>query len=72
MQHAEDKCEVSTLSLVKNYINKIEDSVDVNLVVISGGEPPKTHYCYGLSAHGFYGVEDDLVRAITDWIASLK
>lgn len=39
------------------------------LVFVSGGTP-KGNPCGGLSAHGYYGIEDQVVPIVIDWIKS--
>jgi hypothetical protein len=38
------------------------------LIAVSGGIPPQSDPCEALSRHGYFGIEDEVVTAIADWI----
>ena len=39
------------------------------IVGVTGGIPPASGPCNALSRHGFYGVEQPVIRVIKDWMA---
>jgi hypothetical protein len=49
--------------------NRLTESPKVDLVAVTGGIPPASGPCDALSHHGFYGLEQPVVRVITDWLA---
>jgi hypothetical protein len=40
-------------------------------IVLSGGRAPESEPCDARAAHGFFGIEDQAVKAMTGWIDSV-
>lgn len=38
------------------------------VLIVEGGDPPKSDPCEALSQHGFLGIEKQVVAAIADFI----
>ena len=44
----------------------------MDIVTLNGGAQPKGEPCEAAHYHGFWGMDDAVVNAITAWIAALK
>lgn len=70
ISHKKDKC-FATPALDTPKIKKaIINSPKVDVMYFTGGKRAIENECSGLSAHGFYGIEDQVVSAIADFIES--
>jgi len=69
IHHVYDQCRVTPYQGAMDLKNRLTESPKVDLVGVSGGIPPASGPCEALSNHGFYGVEQPVVRAMTDWLA---
>lgn len=68
----EDSCRVSTFSEALKTRNNLQLHTRVDFVEVSGGAPPMSLPCDNLSSHGFFGIEDKVVRVIVDWVNGRK
>lgn len=68
VHNREDACRVSEFSEAEKTRDTLKATTSVDFVAIDGGLTPRSAPCNDLSTHGFYGVEDRVVQAITDWI----
>jgi hypothetical protein len=69
VHHVYDLCRYTPYHGAMDLKNRLTESPKVDLVGVTGGSPPASGPCDALSNHGFYGVEQPVVRAITDWLA---
>ena len=69
VHHVYDQCRVTPFQGAMDLKNRLTESPTVDLVGVTGGIPPVSTPCNALSSHGFYGVEQPVVRVITDWLA---
>ena len=69
VHHVYDQCRVTPYQGAMELKNRLTESPQVDLVGVTGGIPPASGPCEALSNHGFYGVEQPVVRVITDWLA---
>jgi dienelactone hydrolase len=69
VHHIYDQCRVTPYHGAVDLKNRLTESPKVDLVGVTGGIPPASGPCEALSNHGFYGVEQPVVRVITDWLA---
>jgi hypothetical protein len=69
VHHVYDQCRVTPYHGAMDLKNRLTESPKVDLVGVTGGIPPASGPCEALSNHGFYGVEQPVVRVITDWLA---
>jgi len=69
VHHVYDQCRVTPYQGAMELKNRLTESPQVDLVGVTGGIPPASGPCEALSSHGFYGVEQPVVRVITDWLA---
>jgi dienelactone hydrolase len=71
MHHRKDACHHTPPSNVepfKAWYEKNGRKLDV--IWMEGGSPAKSEACNALSPHGFYGLDDDVVRKISAWIGA--
>ena len=67
--HEKDVCVVSSFSDIGPMKDGLSSVADLELMVIKGGSAGKAkNACKGKSHHGFQGIEDRVVAAISDWI----
>ncbi len=69
VHHVYDQCRVTPFHGAIELKQRLTESPKVDLVGVTGGIPPASGPCEALSSHGFYGVEQPVVRVITDWLA---
>ena len=69
VHHVYDQCRVTPFHGAIELKQRLTESPKVDLVGVTGGTPPASGPCEALSSHGFYGVEQPVVRVITDWLA---
>lgn len=70
VSHKEDKCNITPATDAPKIAEGIVNSSKVEIMYFTGGKRPIEEECYGLSAHGFYGIETEVVSAIADFIKS--
>lgn len=69
VQHEEDKCRVTPPSGAKEIFDKLTNVKSKDLKFFTGGET-KGKDCGPNSYHGFLGIEEEVVKYISDWIKS--
>lgn len=68
VHHRRDGCHVSPYSGVSVLARELKRAAAVETRPFEGGDPPKSDPCKGRSAHGFLGIEKQVVDAIAAWI----
>lgn len=68
VHHREDLCRVSPFQEAEKTRDSLRGHTSVDFTEVSGGAYPRSAPCDNLSAHGFFGIEDKVVRVITDWV----
>jgi hypothetical protein len=68
IHNKEDACPASPFSAVPSLMSRFTSTPRKQLIAVSGGAPPQSDPCEALSRHGYFGIEDEVVRAIADWI----
>ena len=68
LHHGSDGCKLCSFSEAKRTRNALQETTEVDLVEIEGGDLPRSGPCEPLSQHGFYGVEEKPIQAIIDWV----
>jgi predicted alpha/beta-fold hydrolase len=69
VHHVYDECRVTPYHGAIELKKRLTESPQVDLVGVTGVIPPASGPCDALSNHGFYGVEQPVIRVITDWLA---
>jgi len=70
VSHKDDKCDLTPAADAPQLKEALANAPNVAVMYFTGGKKPKTKPCGPLSAHGFYGIEDQVVSAIADFIRS--
>jgi hypothetical protein len=68
VHHREDGCFASPSSDTGEIMRQLGSAAKAELILVEGGNPPRSGPCMGLSAHGYFGIEAKVVTAIADWI----
>lgn len=68
VHHRQDLCRVSPFQEAEKTRDSLRGHTSVDFTEVSGGAYPRSAPCDNLSAHGFFGIEDKVVRVITDWV----
>jgi hypothetical protein len=68
--HKDDKCYVTPPEDAPKLKKALVNSPKVDVMYFTGGKRPISKPCYTLSEHGFYGIEEEVVSAISDFIKS--
>jgi pimeloyl-ACP methyl ester carboxylesterase len=66
--HENDKCFFSPPEDAGAIKDKLTNSPVVETKLFSGGKKPKTAECKPLSQHGFYGIENEVVGYISEFV----
>lgn len=70
VHHEEDECRVTTPEGAEVIKDALTQASKVELKYFSGGDDPISKPCKAKSAHGFLGIEEKVVKYITDFIKS--
>jgi dienelactone hydrolase len=68
MWHLHDACNETPPADAGKLAQSLTASAKVTVKTLDGGAPPKSAACNALSAHGYYGIEDQAAEAILAWI----
>lgn len=71
LHHKDDGCYITQAAGVPAFMRALSDAPRKDSVILSGGKPAESEPCGALAAHGFFGVEDQAVVAMTAWIDSV-
>lgn len=71
MAHRDDRCSVTPPDDVPFLMKNITAAARKESIVLTGGIPPKSDPCEALSAHGYYGIEDEAAQKLVDWMRSV-
>jgi hypothetical protein len=71
MSHRDDACYVTPPSDIPRLLRAMSAAPRKDSLLLSGGKPPKSGPCEPFAAHGFFGIEDQAAKAMTDWIGSV-
>ncbi len=66
--NGEDSCAQSPPSGATKLKRALTHAAKVDVVMLSGGLPPRSEPCEAKSRHGYFGIEDKAVGAIADFI----
>jgi len=70
VSHKDDNCFATPSSDAPKIKEGFVNSPKVEIMYFTGGKRAIENECWGLSAHGFYGIEEEVVSAIADFIKS--
>ena len=69
IHHLYDECRATPIQGAIEMKERLTESPQVDVVVVTGGSPPAPGSCSSLNNHGFYGMETPVIGVIKDWIA---
>jgi hypothetical protein len=72
VHHKDDGCKATSYFEATQLTKRLKKSPKVDFVGLEGGLPPKSGSCNALSPHGFYGIEEDVVDALSTWILDIS
>ena len=72
VSHRGDTCDYSSPAEQPRLVSKLVNAPRKELLMVQGGDPPRGDACEPYAAHGYIGMEDEVVGAIADWILSPK
>lgn len=67
VHHRDDECWVTLFDEAKRIVEKATAATVAEFLAFSGGET-RGNPCQAKSYHGFLGIEDEVVKAIAEWI----
>lgn len=68
VHHRYDACRVSSFEEAKLTQASLGAVTTVSFTEVVGGAYPRSTPCDNLSAHGFFGMEEKVVKVIADWV----
>jgi hypothetical protein len=68
VHHKYDKCKNTLPFKVKELKNAMVNCPNLDLLYFQGGKYPEHPDCWPLSPHGFYGIEDQVIKNIAGFI----
>ncbi|MFH1236494.1 MAG: hypothetical protein V1685_06195 [Parcubacteria group bacterium] len=66
--HQDDECSATKPEDSKTLKHRFTSSPRVQVLIFNGGSAPLSAPCDPLAGHGFFGVEQKVIEAITKWI----
>jgi hypothetical protein len=66
----DDQCDVAPPQMAPKIASAMSQAPDVKVVTVSGGAAKSSKDCGSLTPHGYYGIEDQVVSLISDWMQS--
>jgi hypothetical protein len=68
VSHAKDACDITPAADAPKLRARLTGAARVDVVLLSGGDPPRSDPCEAMSQHGFLGIEDKAVDAVANFI----
>lgn len=72
VSHKDDGCPVTKPEDSKALRHRFAASPRVRVLLFSGGSTPVSDPCDPLAPHGFFGIEQRVIEAVTKWIRRLE
>ena len=70
VSHRDDKCEVTPPVDAEKLKSALVNSPKTDVLTFTGGNKAESKPCWPKSPHGFYGIEEQVVKAIAEFIKS--
>ena len=70
VSHRDDKCEVTPPADAEKLKSALINSPRTDVLTFTGGNKAESNPCWGNSPHGFFGIEEQVVKAIAEFIKS--
>ena len=68
VNHRDDGCFVAVPADAPQLLDALSHVPTKQALLYDGGAPARTNPCEALSAHGYFGIEPQVVNGIADWI----
>jgi len=68
VHHRHDGCAFTPYGAVSWLMSRLKNAPRKELLTFDGGDPPRSGPCDALAAHGYLGIDAEVVKAIADWI----
>ncbi|MEE2956535.1 MAG: hypothetical protein VX780_10420 [Pseudomonadota bacterium] len=68
VHHENDQCGSSPADGAKELLRALANSKNKQIILYRKGKSGNSNDCGGMSPHGFLGIENQVVSAITDWM----
>ena len=72
VHHRDDACRVSRYADTSWAMRRLSAAPKRELLTFSGGDAPQSEACEPLAPHGYFGIEERVIDAITAWISAAK
>ncbi|WP_227672792.1 alpha/beta hydrolase [Komagataeibacter sp. FXV3] len=63
-----DRCDVAPPQAAQRIAASMTASRDVHVLMVAGGNTRSKKNCSSLSPHGYFGIEDQVIDAISQWL----
>lgn len=70
VHHREDACPFTPFSDIPGLVRDLSKAPRRELITFEGGEPPQSGPCEARAAHGYVGLDAQVVKAIAGWITA--
>ena len=70
--HQDDDCEHTPPADAERIAKRLANAPRVEVKMLRGGKPPKSTPCEAYAAHGFFGIEQEAVDTIVQFIKSAR
>jgi pimeloyl-ACP methyl ester carboxylesterase len=68
VHHRDDACPFTPYADIPGLLRDLSQAPRRELLTFSGGDPPESRPCEARAAHGYLGLDAEVVKAIADWI----
>ena len=68
VHHRDDACPFTPFSDIPGLVRDLGKTPRHELITVTGGDPPESKPCEARAAHGYLGLDAQVVKAIADWI----
>jgi hypothetical protein len=68
VHHREDACQFTPYADIPTVLRELANAPRRELLTFDGGDPPQSRPCEARAAHGYLGLDAQVVKAIADWI----
>ncbi len=68
VSHAQDHCDLTPAADAAKLRSRLTNAKPVEVVVLTGGDPPRSEPCEAMAQHGFIGIEGKAVETIAGFI----
>jgi len=72
VHHREDACPFTPFSDIPGLMRDLSKAPRRELLTFEGGDPAQSAPCEARAAHGYLGLDAQVVKAIADWIVSAR